>query len=510
MDLLAADMIRPLELAENCYLQVLLTQFSMVRRSTGVELKLRFDGQTPAIWLRQAKAYLNHEIKKSPEKRQKVVDYENRLRRFLLFGEGEADSFDDPDFPFRYGSGGTLPVIKMGSKQYYCFFYREVHPVGWNIANGGCDTRQELLNPWETVERELREELIVVDPMQKERYLLNLGAGKMSDHPDFATAWRLWRPRFRELNFPNFKEAELLVKWLGGPDCLKVQFAADEPVTIRGCFLNINAKDFGIEIDCVAKLNIGEEAILCDGEVINNRLQNRLIGLFEVERFNQAFKDEATAFVPDWVFYDAQRFTGAELEVVLQEYLNYIVEVGIELGLTDLEEARQKQLQYDLCPVTRSIVHRINQKGSGDLRPPLPPPNDPWEVFITAASEDYQLARSVYEYVCNNTKRRVYFSDETKHQTDFGREIDDALDSAHFLIAVASSPEYLLKEWVKFEWDGYHRDILSGKKRDAALFSVISGFSPLDLPRALRHREAIVCEPTQLEAKLQHILKFIN
>jgi hypothetical protein len=311
----------------------------------------------------------------------------------------------------------------------------------------------------------------------------------------------LWRPRFRELNFPGFEKANLLVKWLGGPDSIKVKFASDEPVSIRGCFLNINAKDFGIEIDRMAKMSIDEEAILCDGEVINGRLQNRPIGLFEVEKFNRAFKDGATGFVPDLIFYDAEKRDGAELDEVIKEYLYYIKKAGIELDVMDYKEAKAKRLQYDLCPVTRSIVHR--------LRPEPPPPPRVWEGFISSASEDYPLARSVYKYVRKNVTKNVYFSDEANHQTNFGREIDEALDSARFLIAVASKRKHLLKDWVEFEWHGFHRDILSGKKKGAELLSVISGFDPLDLPRALRFREAIVLDRKRPEARLDRILKYI-
>jgi hypothetical protein len=45
--------------------------------------------------------------------------------------------FKDPLFPFRYASGGVLPILRIGRKEFFCFFYRDIDPVGWNIANGG-------------------------------------------------------------------------------------------------------------------------------------------------------------------------------------------------------------------------------------------------------------------------------------------------------------------------------------------------------------------------------------
>src|SRR5438309_8574484 len=108
MGIFDSDLIRSLDLAENNYLQVLLTSFSLSRRGVGAELYLRFDSKTPAIWLRQAKSYLHQEICKSPEK---IKKYKQALDGFLISSEGTDYQFHDPEYPFRYGSGGTLPVI---------------------------------------------------------------------------------------------------------------------------------------------------------------------------------------------------------------------------------------------------------------------------------------------------------------------------------------------------------------------------------------------------------------
>ena len=50
---------------------------------------------------------------------------------------------DDPAFPFRFGNGGTLPVVRLADRDYYSLFYREVAPIGWNIANGGAESAAE-------------------------------------------------------------------------------------------------------------------------------------------------------------------------------------------------------------------------------------------------------------------------------------------------------------------------------------------------------------------------------
>jgi len=63
-------------------------------------------------------------------------------------------------------------VIRCNDRDYYCLFYREIAPVGWNIANGGAESVAELLDPLATIERELREELIIVEPAAGHRYVI--------------------------------------------------------------------------------------------------------------------------------------------------------------------------------------------------------------------------------------------------------------------------------------------------------------------------------------------------
>ena len=47
---------------------------------------------------------------------------------------------------------------------------------------------------------------------------------------------------------------------------------------------------------------------------------------------------------------------------------------------------------------------------------------------------------------------------------DYKALIDESLDKADILVLVSTDPDNCLSEWVRYEWDGYYRDILSGKK----------------------------------------------
>jgi hypothetical protein len=209
------DLIRPLHAAEDRFLQVLLKEFRLTRRKNshngGAQLSIRFDDFTPAIWNTEGRRHLlqTHD---GGKRRQ----YQEELDDFLLTGKHQY-SFDDPEFVFRYGSGGTLPIITLAGrkpfKSYFCLIYREVFPIGWNIANGGCDNRTELLDPEMTIERELREELIIADFDGDTRYVFPGDAPKPPDHPAHTVARRLWSEKHNIMDLTSLKTRNVEIAW---------------------------------------------------------------------------------------------------------------------------------------------------------------------------------------------------------------------------------------------------------------------------------------------------------
>lgn len=78
---------------------------------------------------------------------------------------------------------------------------------------------------------------------------------------------------------------------------------------------------------------------------------------------------------------------------------------------------------------------------------------------------------------------------EAMGTAEYKATIDDALDHADVLVAVGTSPENLLSRWVRYEWDSFFNDIISGVKPEAKVFSLVSGIEPARLPRALRQNQ---------------------
>jgi len=379
-----------------------------------------------------------------------------------------------------------LPVIHYGDNDYFCFFYRDIHPVGWNIANGGADSLSELLDPIATIERELREELIIVDPEKKQRYIFNWSEGHPPDHPDFAIARRVWDEIFKGHDFQDLSDQTLPLKWLSGQDSVQIKYKNEDIIEVQDCIININAEDFGIEIDRVAKMSVSPGAIFCDGELSNGKLLNQVIGLFEVHRFYKSILAGIIEFDPDFVFWNGQNRSMDSLEAVVKEYLTHIIKQGIRT-LESSKEWETLPCKYCLCPVTRNLIRRylIDPKSFIDPEESKP------DVFLSFASEDQEIAERVFSYL-QNSGHKVFFSNETLRHSNFGDEIDNALKDSRSLVLVGTETNRFYKPYVRFEWQSFHNDILSGRKPWKTPFVTFTTNPDMNsLPRPLLYRQII-------------------
>jgi hypothetical protein len=362
-----ADPVLPLESAENAFLEVLLSRFTLrrPRNSDGVELRVAFDGNTPATWNRRGRETVRRRI---PRFAQQAALYRTKLDEILLDGRPGLFRHDDPDFPFRWASAGALPVLSIGRTEYYCLFFRDVFPIGWNIANGATDSSDELLNPLHSLDRELSEELIVLDPVRERRFVLrgdgNTPLGR-SELPIFRSSWQLQYP---DLDATRYRLTNLPLHWDPAPDRVTVRMGS-RVSRLQNCFVNINAADFGIELDRIARITLNQRIVLCDGEVSGQRALNRPVALFEVSRLQQGVSGGHTRFLPDRFYHGGRARPGADLpdflhRVLLREIRQWRPRRDIDRFTRTSDDDRLR-----LCPVTESIVRRHMQSVQAARRP---------------------------------------------------------------------------------------------------------------------------------------------
>ena len=511
--------IRPLKESENEFVQALVTTFTISPWKDGFCLDTEFGSKSPSIWLRAAKRYIAGQLDSA-----KVAKYQQELESVISGRHPLPYTFSDPLLPFRFGNGGTLPVIRIGGKDYYAFFYRETPPVGWNIANGGADSVAELCDPQATIERELREELILVEPTLGAKYVFDWENSRSLEHQDFRIARNAWSEIFQERGVSIENDLILPLKWLHGPDAIRIAYdeeraQGDLEPSVSDCFVNINAEDFGIEIDRIAKMSIGPKAILCDGEVVSGQLLNRVVGLFEVNRFNARMAAGDNEYYPDRLFHNGREFDLPKPESALRDILQSIVAAYVQgiiaRGLRDdwvEKEWTQEPAKFGLCPVTRNLLRRFLRLESDgkwitadDSKQSKHRTKSQIDVFLSFPSEDLSLARQVCEFL-KATGRKVFFHEESIRAANFGKAIDEALDEARALVVIGTRSDYFYKPWVQYEWRSFHNDILGSRKdENAPLITMAQDSERKALPRPLLFREIITFEPGTLEPALRRL-----
>ena len=498
--------VRPLCEAENEFIQILLQEFLLIREGNKTVCEVSFDDKSPCIWTREGKRYVKEHIDGYARK----ATFQSRQINDFLSSTNGTMSYSDAGFPFRFVNGGTLPVVKLGNEEYFVLFYRELFPIGWNLANGGADTSAELLNPFTVVERELREELFVLNRKRGFRYVFDTESENPMDMPEYLIARQLWNARLTEKGWKDitrFKSLPMPVKWIDGPDTLRIRYKKHDLRELNGCYLNIRAEDFGIEVDRIAKINLDANAILLDGELINGQLVCAPIGLFEVRRMADLLAQGTNEFIPDFFFYDGEKFESRETlqEIVIKKVLPHINKI---LPNWDPSEWNKCNRPFDLCPVSRGVLER-----AAKLWKNKSVKDDIYDVFISFAEPDKELARKIYNHVYRRMGLKTYFSKESI-VAEFSMELDKALDSAKCLIAVGSSPEHFLRKWLQYEIRSFHKDIMSGMKPDpATIIPFLSNMEWNQCPKPLSYYNAIVVNEADKKALSlleEHILVVLD
>ena len=477
-----SDHILPLKLAGNQFLQTLVTDFEIRRTPHGCEMTVRFDDSTPAIWLRAMK----HQIRK-PLTKKRIIECQCRLDEVLHNPNGKTYRNTPEDFPFRWASGGTLPLVRMGGKTYVVFFYRDEQPVGWNLANGGTDNLAEMLDPFMVVERELREELLIVGGGHTHRFVFGMNEGRPLEHPEFVAARKIWDKLFKKPAFSSLQELEIPLQWSAGPDTVRIEYGNEDPITFGGCFVNVNAEDFGIEIDRVAVMNIEDGSKFCDGEMTSGQLQDRVVGLFPLEALQKDFAEGSRDFRPETLFRSGRQYDSEDLDSQIKAGVERAMRIGLSSG-EEWKKACKEKRRYDLCPATRTLL----RKSLAQLNP-APSGKTSCDLFVSYPSEDIVYAERLYRGL-ERPDRAVFFCPERQLRTEFTLAMWDAVDSASAMVAVCSNAAYFQKNYFRAEWNAfYNSKLIRREKAEAPLIVVLINVEQGQVISPLHLCESVKC-----------------
>lgn len=88
-----------------------------------------------------------------------------------------------------------------------------------------------------------------------------------------------------------------------------------------------------------------------------------------------------------------------------------------------------------------------------------------YDIFLCYKSEDYDLARRVYDFLVEKGYCVFFAEAELKGNAEYGKLIDAALDSVKHLILVTSSEQYAESSYVQSEWRTFLEEKRAGRKK---------------------------------------------
>ena len=120
-----------------------------------------------------------------------------------------------------------------------------------------------------------------------------------------------------------------------------------------------------------------------------------------------------------------------------------------------------------------------------------------YDVFISFKNldadgnrtEDSFIAERLYE-LFKEQGLNVFYSNKVLNElgaASYKKEIEEALENSSVLVSVATKKEFLESQWVAYERESFHNDILSGRKVKACIVPFLKGITGLDVPRSLRN-----------------------
>jgi hypothetical protein len=261
----------------------ILTRPVVLRRS-GDTLEVHVDrrGVTHAVYTTEGKDRLCGERLRG-ERLGLAVRLDEDIHAFMMeAGDGSWLEIPTRDIPLRWASGGVLPVVEWRGGAWSPFFFRDIPPVGWNIAVGSSETEAELNRPVSFGLREFVEETIVLPrPPQAGveieaksfPYIMTDDGAEIDRALESVNRHLAIRSREDGLTLPGFPPGDVPVERAIDTNLVPTGtrlYIRDEDgeVEISNVLVCFNLLELGIEVVSVARFELEDDDYLLDGEMI--------------------------------------------------------------------------------------------------------------------------------------------------------------------------------------------------------------------------------------------------
>lgn len=255
----------------------------------------------------------------------KINTYKKASQQIDLYLKGLEKTLPTFPEPLRWASGGVLPIARYHGRYWVVLFFRDIDPIGLNIANGGSESSSEYMDPQKIIYREFSEEVILLNKQPSP--LSNLLSQKVFKLVDLdAEHGTLLSPKFSKKHETLRKQQDQLrlnVDKLNPVDVttISTKFKVEVKNTqtyiqnkVSNVLFAVNSNEFGIEVIRPVVFEMEDEDYLLDGEIIEqwNTLARRPVVLISLDYLHSIFSKSKSLgeAVSDSYEYDCKVLPG--------------------------------------------------------------------------------------------------------------------------------------------------------------------------------------------------------
>jgi hypothetical protein len=272
---------------------------------------------------------------------------------FISNQREESKEWNCSNMPLRWASGGCLPIVNWKGKKWFIMLFRDINPIGWNIANGASESKDEYKEKLDQlIRREFSEELLVLScgPMEQLdqrcdyfpfHFLLDSGYVSIEklveDHIEF-------RAIHDNITIDKSNNHSIEIETLRTPCQLSLKYHTlsfkDDTKEFHDILFLINPCEFGIETIKVFEFTVPDDVCILDGEINKvmgyRYLVRQPVALFSVECLRNIYnknQEDLGSIIPSHLHIDCKSIGKIEKgdfhffnkEIVLrQQRLNYL------------------------------------------------------------------------------------------------------------------------------------------------------------------------------------------
>jgi DNA-binding NtrC family response regulator len=346
--------------------------------------------QLVGIYNNEGKKFLRRKLGLEDKATKEILYKASRQVHLFLMDRPRSVEGDDQHWnrltrpinvPFRWTSGGVLPIAKYKGKEWATLFFRDIPQVGWNVGNGASEEAAEFARLDHLIARESSEEIMLLDRKPKPDLIdamqftfverlphygysfLNPDLNPKDKLCDFVRAHQEIRWQHDEVRIEvNYDPSgERRVDRLSGPDDrdhpdyypVEVNAGRQSSEPTFDVIWSLNPLECGIEAIRLYRFELNDGEWLMDGEIFpapwspSKWLVRRPVILLSVPFLHSQFLRHNHTFGP--VLDEEGSEDCKRLDEIPREGEDYILFMDFDGNDIDLREHRLLNIQRDLA-----------------------------------------------------------------------------------------------------------------------------------------------------------------